>query len=248
MHYYQYGTGRQAVLCFHGFGQDGTVFKKLAQKHPENRYYSFDLFFHGKSYWTKHDVLTKKEWKEIINSFLKKERLETFALIGFSMGGKMSLATLEHFPDRISHITLIAPDGIKTSTFYSLATYPVFFKNYFQSMIVKPQRFHAILNGLKKVGIVDRSILKFAHSQMNTRKNRRRVYYSWITFKPFQFALEQIANVLNENEIPLIMALGKYDKIITLEGMNRLLKYVDQKDVILLDCGHNNLIEHFAQK
>jgi len=45
--------------------------------------------------------------------FLGKEKIELFAVVGFSLGGKFALATLEAFTDKVTKVVLLAPDGIK---------------------------------------------------------------------------------------------------------------------------------------
>jgi pimeloyl-ACP methyl ester carboxylesterase len=247
IHYYKMGHGPQIILAFHGFGLDGTSFEPFEnQLSEEYTLYCFDLFYHGKSFWKdNNETLTKTFWKNFLTYFLK-DHTENFSLMSFSMGGKFALATIESFPGRIDKVFFIAPDGIKTQMWYSLATYPTFFRNYFKSMIVKPQRFFKILNTVKKLGLFDKGISKFAASQMNNTKKRRRVYYSWVVFKELNFNLKEVANIFNDNQIKLEMYLGKYDKIITEKGMKRLLDQVNDYDLHLLESGHNNLIAHVA--
>src|SRR5690242_12625904 len=88
--YERKGNGRKTLLLFHGFGQDHATFNPLMEQlKDEYTFYSFDLYFHGKSNWTNGEVpLEKHEWKNIINAFLKENSIEEFALLGFSLGGK----------------------------------------------------------------------------------------------------------------------------------------------------------------
>jgi pimeloyl-ACP methyl ester carboxylesterase len=55
--------------------------------------------------------------------------------------------------------------------------------------------------------------------------------------------MKNIANLINSNKIRLLVIVGKYDKVIKAESMNRLLQYVDQYELELLDAGHNQLLE-----
>lgn len=105
-------NGNRPLLMFHGYGQDASVFK-----HIEG--YSIELFFHGNSIWNKgEEPLEKSEWKDIIDEFLNKNNITTFSVLGFSMGGKFALATLEAFPGRVKEIILLAPDGVQTINFH----------------------------------------------------------------------------------------------------------------------------------
>lgn len=237
------------MLAFHGFGLTHKAFDPITdQLSAEYTVYSFDLFFHGKSHWNSEPALTKVFWKELVTTFCAENKISTFSIICFSLGGKFTLATLEAMPDRIDQLFMIAPDGVKTSIWYNLATYPLIFQNYFKSMIVKPNRFFSLVSFFKKLRLVDKGILKFAASQMNSVKKRRRVYYSWVVFKHLNFDLSLIAHLINKHEIRFDIFLGAYDKIITPEGMKKLLKKLDHYDLHMVESGHNDLIDKISQR
>ena len=249
MHYMRYGRGSRVLLAFHGFGQNQSYFVPLAERlGHEYTVYAFDLFYHGKSYWYKNgQALTKDFWQMLILEVLTRHQIQRFSLMGFSMGGKFVLATLAAFAEKVEEVIFIAPDGIKTSTWYSLATYPGVLRNVFRSFIVRPQGFQRLVNVMHKYGIVDKGILKFANTQMRTTRQRRRVYYSWTVFKPLKFPMKRIAHLLNAYQIPVQMYLGKYDKIMTEENMRHLLDRLDQQELHVLETGHNHLIEETAK-
>jgi pimeloyl-ACP methyl ester carboxylesterase len=243
------GNGKTPLLAFHGFGQSKEVYDPFSELlGDEYTVYAFDIYFHGESEWgDRNQALEKQDWEQILKSFLEKHKIEKFALVGYSMGGKFALASLELFPRRIKEFLLIAPDGIKTSLWYSLATYPTSFRNFFRAMIVKPKYFYKILKTTKKLGLVDKSILKFANNQMNTREKRRRVYLTWVVFRHLHFDLKLIAFLINQNKIPMMMFTGKYDKIITAENMMDLLQHVKEYEHVILEAGHNTLIADTAK-
>lgn len=249
VHYHKSGRGPKVMLAFHGFGQEGSDLLPLADAlADEYTTYSFDLFYHGKSYWNnKDEVMTKKFWSDFINYFRTSQNITRFSLCGFSLGGKFALATLEAHPDKTDELLLLAPDGVKTNMWYSLATYPIAFKSYFKSMIIKPHRFFNLLNIIKKTGLLDKGIAKFAATQMNTIKRRRRVYFAWVVFKELSFSMSKIGKVINSNSIKVKMYLGTHDKIITEKGMQNLLKYVNDYKLFIIESGHNKLIENTAK-
>ncbi len=143
LHYSLTGKGKKVLLAFHGYGQTKLHFRHIAkQLSGQYTLYTFDLFFHGKSIWPfKDNPLTKNFLAGMMSAFLEKEKINQFSLMGFSMGGKMVLSLLEQFPDRVEQLILIAPDGIKTSFWYSLATYPGWTKQYFRSLVISPYAF-----------------------------------------------------------------------------------------------------------
>jgi pimeloyl-ACP methyl ester carboxylesterase len=241
--YTKSGTGKKILLLFHGFGQDHRAFQSWIEILKEHyTLYSFDLFFHGQSTWSSREALEKKDWKEIIDQFLQKENISEFEIAGFSMGGKFAMATLEAFPDRIKKLTLLAPDGIKTSFWYSLATYPIAIRALFKSMILHPNRLYRVTKAFRSFGLVDKGLLRFAESQMDTEEKRKRVYFSWVYFRHLKFALNKITSLLNERQIPFILIVGQHDKVIQAKNMEGFLKKINSKRFEVIEAGHNDLI------
>lgn len=249
LQYRKYNGGPKVILAFHGFGQHHGVFEELAHLH-DNQFtvYSFDLFFHGKSKWGYNEQpLEKAFWKDLMRSFLEQEHIEIFSVIGFSMGGKFALACIEAFPNHIESITLLAPDGIKTSFWYSLATYPILLRRLFKSMIDNPGRFHNLTKVAFKLNLIDRGILRFVESQMNTHEKRDRVYKSWIVFRHLKFDISLLASIINSYQIPITLVIGAHDKIITANNMGGLIKRVPHANLKIIDSGHNTIISKWAQ-
>ena len=244
LHYVKAGNGKHPLLVFHGFGQDHTLYVPLLKSlSPRYTLYIIDLFFHGKSEWNEGErPLEKSTWASIIEVLLQEQGLTTFSILAYSLGGKFALATLEAFPDRIKDIFLIAPDGIKTSFWYSMATYPKIFRRFFKSMIFRHDRFLWIANKLNESNLVDKGLIRFADYQMNTEAKRKRVYYSWVVFRHLTFDLKKIAGVINQHNTRLTMIVGEYDKVIRPRNMHRLLRYVKNYRMEVLEAGHTGLI------
>jgi pimeloyl-ACP methyl ester carboxylesterase len=143
LHYLKYLGGEKIMLAFHGYGQDAQVFHEIST-YLTNGYtvYSFDLFFHGRSTWNKtKGEFSKNELETIFNMFLGKENISEFSVMAFSLGGKTALCLAELYPEKIEKLILIAPDGIKTSFWYNLATYPGPIRSLFRYIIFSPKLF-----------------------------------------------------------------------------------------------------------
>lgn len=232
------------MLLFHGYGQEASVFSDAVQSlHDRYTCYCFDLFFHGESTWANDErVLTKKQWAEIITAFVVQQNIDRFSLAGFSLGGRFVFATVEALPTKIEAVYLLAPDGVKTNFWYNLATYPVVFRKLFKSMILHPNRFYSIAHFIHNMGLVDKGLIRFAESQMKTQTMRERVYYSWVVFRKLKFNMEDVAQIFLEKNIHVTLVLGKFDRVITLKNMQRLLRHLPGCTVQLLDTGHNGII------
>jgi len=242
--YYKFGIGQKHILLFHGFGQDHTTFDSWIEV-LKNDYtiYAFDLFFHGESVWNENHPLEKDDWKKILSIFFEKENINEFEVGGFSLGGKFALATLEAFPNQTKKIILAAPDGIKVNFWYGLATYPVLMRGIFETVVSKPQLFFSLAKFLQSIRVIDNYLLRFVVLQMDTEQKRKQVYAVWILFRPLKFDMKEIAQLINERKIGLKIMIGKFDRVIPVKEMNRLLKYVPEGKLKIIDAGHNNLIE-----
>jgi pimeloyl-ACP methyl ester carboxylesterase len=244
LHYVKAGNGKHPLLVFHGFGQDHTLYvpllKSLSKKYT---LYIVDLFFHGKSEWNEDEQpLKKSTWNNILQVLFQEQHITSFSILAYSLGGKFALATIEAYHQQIKEVFLLAPDGIKTSFWYSLATYPRIFRNFFKSMILHHERFLMIAHKLNQFNLADKGLIRFADFQMNSEAKRKRVYYSWVVFRHLTFDLKKIAGLINQHHIELTLVVGKYDKVIRAENMHRLLKHVHHYRLEILESGHTGLI------
>lgn len=245
LHYTKIGEGEKTLLFFHGYGQNHQVFKEKAEAlRDSHTCYLFDLFFHGESEWGYgEEVLTKEYWNELIEIFLMEQKIDRFSLVGFSLGGRFVFTTLEALPHKIENIYLLAPDGVKTNFWYSLATYPIAFRKLFKSMILHPNRFFSVATFIHQLRLVDKGLIRFAESQMKTEEMRKRVYYSWVIFRILKFDMPQIAHLIRKHTIKTTMVIGRFDKVITEKNMKNLLNHLPECTVTKLETGHNGLIE-----
>lgn len=244
LHYVRSGNGQHPLLVFHGFGQDHTLYvpllKTLSKKYTV---FIIDLFFHGKSAWNEGEKpLEKSTWNNIIGVLIREQQIRSFSILAYSLGGKFALATLEGFPGQVKKMFLLAPDGVKTSFWYSLATYPHAFRKFFRSMILRHERFLFIAHKLSALNVADKGLIRFADYQMNSEAKRKRVYYSWVVFRHMTFNLKKIGALINDNKVGLTMIVGKYDKVIRPENMRRLLKHVRHYRLEILESGHTGLL------
>lgn len=241
--YEKVGSGPLIWLAFHGFAQNKAYFERMvAPLSDTHTFYCFDLFFHKESKWHKGTRrLTKDIWRGIMEKFMKEESIETFSVTGFSLGGRFAMVTLELFPDRVRSITLLAPDGIKTNPWYNLGTkdwmHPIF-----NGILNRPTPFLALNRIAHSAGIIRKSVYEFNKLQLNERHRRKRVYLTWIVFKPIFPDLSSIAHILNERQIPIKFLIGEFDTIIHLGSIEPLRKKVPHTKIIMLPVGHYKLM------
>lgn len=247
LHYRVYGTGEQVVLAFHGYAQDHSHFYNVALALPHVKVVAFDLFFHGKSVLHKKDTPLQKEFlANFIRLILEEQQITRFSLMAFSMGGKFALTLLEKFPEKINQVLLVAPDGISTSFWYSVATYPGWLQGLFKQTVVRPARFFKFINWLDNKRLVDPGLIKFAAYQMNSTQKRLRVYKSWMGFRTLTFDIRQIVKLLNRQKIKFTLFLGEYDQVISGKRLQVFARSIENCQLILLKTGHTYLLHEVA--
>lgn len=249
LHYLKYGYGSKALICFHGYGQEASVYQPLAEA-LASKYtlYSFDLFFHGKSNWIDCETPVLAEYlAQIFEYWIDQERLADINFCGYSLGAKILISLLQKSKIQVNKILLIAPDGIKTNFWYDLATYPYWARRIFKYTVAHPAIFFRIVNVLGKIGALDKGIVKFVKSQMNDKAKREKVYNTWLTYRKLRPELHTLSSKINAEDIQLVLYLGQFDKIITCKRVQPLLNQLNQYEFFLLHKGHNGLISAVAR-
>lgn len=243
IHYQVHGRGPHTLLLFHGFGQDSNAFKNMTEAVQEHfTCYSFDLFFHGSSAWSKEDApLEKETWQKIVQQFLVENNIGRFSVLGFSLGARFALTATEAFPARIDHVFLLAPDGIRENTWYRLATSPL--RSLFKSMITHPSRFATLITLAGKLHLAPPFLLRFAESQMSSEEKRWRVYHAWVVFRRLRVDIPAWAGLIRENNINTVIILASQDHVITKDHIQALLGQLPAAPLHVLPCRHQGLID-----
>lgn len=248
LHYREFGQGEHVILAFHGYGQDSSHFYNIAEAlKPTCTIYAFDLFFHGKSKLPKSRMPLQKEYLLLLmQQFLHQKNISRFSVMAFSMGGKFALTLIEGFAEQINKVLLVAPDGIKTNFWYSIATYPGWMQGLFKRTVLRPVHFFRFLNFLEKRNLVDRGLIRFANWQMDSTPKRLRIYRSWMGFSQLNFDIRKIVQLLNENKIEITLILGEFDKVIPQRSLQVFIKALQHGNVIVLKTGHTLLLHDVA--
>ena len=242
--YLKKGEGSEVILVFHGFGQSHQDMLALDQiRKPTHRFFFIDMFYHGRSQWfDSTQNLERSTWTDIIKLLQKQEDFKDFGLIGYSMGGKFSLITYELFPSQVKSLILLAPDGIKTGILYSLNSYPGFFHPVFKGVVFKPKPFFRIVEGLHSAGLVEKSLVKFVKTQMETRTTRAQAYFVWRVFGSMLPRIGKIIPLARNHQVPITLFTGQYDKMVTQENLKKFSEKIPQLRPINLPVGHGQLI------
>ena len=218
---YRFGTGEKIVICFHGYGEDGSMYRFL-EKYAGNQYsfYAIDLPFHGKTKWNEGLLFTHQDLKEIIAQVLTINNQQPepgnrkLSLLGFSLGGRIALSLYQAQPGRIEKLVLLAPDGLKVNFWYWLATQTQWGNHLFAFSMKHPGWFFGFIKLLNRLGVVNTSIFKFVNYYIGNSEVRDLLYKRWTTLRKLKPNLPCIKNFIRQYKTPTRLVYGKYDRII----------------------------------
>jgi pimeloyl-ACP methyl ester carboxylesterase len=99
------GKGK-AIVFLHGFLEDKSIWNEFSnQLSDKYRVITIDLLGHGKSECLSY-VHTMEEMAEAVSFILKKLKVRKFFLVGHSLGGYVSMAIAEQYPDNIKGLCM----------------------------------------------------------------------------------------------------------------------------------------------
>jgi pimeloyl-ACP methyl ester carboxylesterase len=219
LHCRVFGHGPHALLAFHGFGQQGDIYRVFEEDLKEKyTVYSFDQFHHGLSRYPpnkrKSAPFSPQNWRGLLQKFLETNGISTFSVMGYSLGGKTALATVEMFPDCIERIYLLAPDGVVESGWYRFVSRNRAGELMYKSMIRKPDFLFSLMKGMSRVGMVSEKEVKFATENLNTVQKRKLVYYTWRSYALLRPHLRTVKEIINARKIQAFIITGRYDTVL----------------------------------
>lgn len=100
------GEGKETLVLLHGFMENISIWKDLEKNLSKDfTLFKVDLPGHGKSE-TIAEVHTMELMADEVKKVLDREKIKDFHLLGHSMGGYVSLAFAEKFPQDLKTLTL----------------------------------------------------------------------------------------------------------------------------------------------
>lgn len=250
LYFQKIGNGQKILLAFHGIGQDFLCFQQFAETFGGvYTIYAFDLPFHGKNIVENanelpiNQVFTKSIWKDFLITFLTENQIQRFSVIGFSMGGRFALATVEAFPKKIESMILVSPDGISEHPIYAFATGFRLTRKVFKYVLFHEEKLLSFTKFIAKMRIVPESSVRFALRMLDTQTKKNQVFQSWTGFRLLKFNIRKLAQIINEEHIKVSIFTGKYDTILASKKVLPLSTKLQQVDLVILEAGHTRMLE-----
>lgn len=245
------------TLAFHGFGRKAEDFNFLSPiLQKGDVVYSFNLFQHGNSkspddrLWKK--ALTENEFRDMMEFVFDKLNINTFNLIGYSMGGRIAFKITELFPEKIKNLTLIAPDGLKLNFGYLFVTQTWLGRKLFKYFIYNSQILLYLSEKLLQLGWLKKSTGKLVNRNMSTLQQRKQVGETWFIYSNISINSKIIQEIINKHDIKIKLIFGKYDRIIPPSIGEKFNAGFTTDSLIILDSGHmlldENLIKYLSKK
>ncbi|KQR93924.1 alpha/beta hydrolase [Chryseobacterium sp. Leaf180] len=106
LYYEKKGSGPETLVLLHGFMENSSIWDDMESHLSDDfKLIKIDLPGHGKSEKIA-DVQTMEIMAEKVLEVLEKENIGHFHLLGHSMGGYVSLAFAERWPEKLKSLTL----------------------------------------------------------------------------------------------------------------------------------------------
>ena len=240
------GNGAEWLCCFHGYGEVSSSFLPIAAK-LGNRFtlLAIDFPFHGETDWQEGLLFTPADLAAIIH--LIKPASVPMRIMGYSMGGRIALTMLSYFPEEISGLLLIAPDGFHRNRWQLLATRTKAGNLFFAWVMRNPTLLLGWIQFAHRMKLFNPSIYKFVHHYLAEVQQRMNLYLRWTTLRQFNPNLADVEKILLRESKRLQLLYGAYDKIIkAVYGQQFQKKAPEQVQVTVIEAGHVLLREKYV--
>ena len=232
LHHEISGNGKKPLVLLHGFMENTTIWDEMeAHLSKDFTLIKIDLPGHGKSkvYQEIHTVeLMAEKVKEVIDAL----KLEKINLLGHSLGGYVSLAFAEKFPEILESMTLffsttLADDDEKKQIRRrSIAVIDENFETFVKTSIPN------LFNNTEK-DILEGKIELAKNIAKSTDKEGVKAAQLGMAERPDR------TEILENLDAKILIIAGKYDNAVKTENLLKIIPEKTNIKTYVLDCGHN---------
>lgn len=233
------GTGGQLLICLHGFGESAAHFGPLTEGLGDTfTIVALDMPLHGQTDWQEGRPFEKADLEAIVLEVLRIHGKERFSLLGYSMGGRLSLCLVEKMAGRIDHLIMLAADGLRNNPWHMFVTQTGIGNRIFKYNTYHPQLFFILLQLWRKLGFLNQSVYKFALHRMDNREKRELVYNVWTNMRHMMPDKKRCKQLLSLNNVLSLLIFGKYDRVIPPVLGTRFADGTFPCKMLVLEKGH----------
>tara|TARA_Y100000766_G_scaffold213797_1_gene185446 strand:- start:734 stop:1543 length:810 start_codon:yes stop_codon:yes gene_type:complete len=249
--YRKIGEGNRAVIAFHGFtksSEDYLLFEDFCKE--KYTIYAVDLFYHGKTTFKSKEwkSFTKPQLKEIFECFLKNLKVDQFEVLGYSMGGRVALFLLEQFGQKINHLYLFAPDGLKINFWNWLVTSTLAGKRIYGLTISNPGIVHRMSRTGQKLNLLPNTMNKFLKTNLQTKGMRLRIYRVWQLYRFITFKQKKLKEIILQNNLKVDLVVGCKDPVVDPKMVKGFADFVGPNVKLhIIKAGHDLFRPHVLE-
>ena len=238
-----YGSGNKLLICLHGYGNTGSLFRELAHTLPENYcLVAPDLPGFGQSpLETGNPPISKEEWKGLFQAIVAAFPENTgIALLGYSIGGRVALEWLSGSDIPVEKMILIASDGLRLHPFYRFCVFNPVGRILFKGTMRQPGPILFLLRILHKLRLVGRGRFRMASGTLAKQEERERLEKVWLGYRKLSTDRKKV--LANEYDTKWLLVWGEKDKVIKPKWGERFAKQHPSIEFKLIRGGHALLV------
>ena len=245
INYTTFGDAKELLICFHGYGQQSTIFNILEPSLSlKYKVVSIDLPFQGKTVWREKEKLTKELLGDLMTQFLDHIHAPAkVSLMAYSIGGNYALGFVTAFPERINEIWLLAADGLKRKRAFDFVTKTGIGQNLFKAFVLYPRWLFYTLRIASFFGFINKRVSNFYFATIETELKRQDLIDRWSSTARIAPNLSLSVQVLNEHRIRVVLIYGKKDSVIPYANAIAFDKKIINSKLVLMNLGHKLLVQ-----
>ena len=233
----------------HGYNHHTQSFRFLG-KQLQDRFtiLAIDLPYHGFTSWEEKRPLVPEDLHAIILK-IHPQASKGMHILGYSMGGRFSLAYFQHYPDIVKSIALVAPDGLRNNPWYKIATHTKIGNRIFHNTMHNPAWLQRLIRTGDRFKLTKKGLTNSARYFLQNEEGRMQLYNRWTSLSLFRPQLRTIHKLLAKYGVPVRMLLGKADPVISWKDGLRFQKGCPQWiQSSIVPAGHFLLNERYADE
>ena len=236
------GHGKKSIIAFHGFGQDAHAWDELAAALGNDfRIIAIQAPWHGDQIaanFSTQKPIEPSELADAVHHILCAEQAADSVFISYSLGARIALNYLAHYPNSASKIIFLAPDGLKPLFWRNLATQSTIGRMLFKYTMRHPGWLLGPVSAAVWCRLITNSTKKFIHLQIRPLNNRRKLYATWTALRKVHPKIIPVIEKELSNQVPVYLIMGSRDTIIPPKNARKLLKACPQTSYIEISSGH----------